>query len=188
MVARRVHNSEVAGSIPSLATSLCPDSSVGRASKSRKGFEGRWFKSSFGSRTELPPISSFGSKPRGVHCRCSVQRLASDSALRWTERSMMARARLTLHADWLLTTAQPQPLDGRQNNLVEAQMRNQYGYDQSAPNAPWIMRDVQNKCGECGLVWVGIQSCLCHQCATKQEKGEAHAISQTHRSTERHSA
>lgn len=57
-------------------------------------------------------------------------------------------------------------------------MRNQYGYDQSAPNAPWIMRDVQNKCGECGLVWVGIQSCLCHQCVTKQEKGEAHAISQ----------
>lgn len=57
---------------------------------------------------------------------------------------------------------------------------NQFGYDESAPNPSWLMRDVQNKCEQCGLIWVGISSCLCHQCSTKAEKGDCHASSQQH--------
>lgn len=44
---------------------------------------------------------------------------------------------------------------------------NQFGYDYTAPNPPWDLRDVMNKC-DCGKVWVGISSAVCIECAQKQ--------------------
>lgn len=41
---------------------------------------------------------------------------------------------------------------------------NQFGYDESAPNPPWITRDVLNKCSNCGGTWVGPLKATCSSC------------------------
>jgi len=51
-------------------------------------------------------------------------------------------------------------------------MINEFGYDNAVPNPPWLMRDQQNKCPECGNVFVGSSTSACPRCAKKEEVKE----------------
>lgn len=42
-------------------------------------------------------------------------------------------------------------------------MKNQYGYDESAPNAPFMFRDQLQKCS-CGNTYVGLPGRKCTAC------------------------
>lgn len=48
-------------------------------------------------------------------------------------------------------------------------MQNQFGYEQSAPNAPWSQRDLMNKCSGCGNCFVGSAREMCSDCLDKAE-------------------
>ena len=51
-------------------------------------------------------------------------------------------------------------------------MINEFGYDNAAPNPHWLMRDQQNKCPECGNVFVCSSTSACPKCAKKEEVKE----------------
>ncbi len=36
-------------------------------------------------------------------------------------------------------------------------------------DVPWALRDVMNKCVECGETWIGVKKYLCTECAEKKE-------------------
>ena len=44
---------------------------------------------------------------------------------------------------------------------------NQFGYDESAPNPSWLMRDQLCKCEVCGCTWVGVKNIVCSDCSSK---------------------
>lgn len=48
---------------------------------------------------------------------------------------------------------------------------NQYGYPQGEPYPPFHLRDVQNKCPECGSLYVGASCEPCPKCSRNQAMG-----------------